>query len=142
MSAPLPDDLPRLLAEDACAVFWWAFRMRMPRAQQIEEVEKALAKRLTDYPHPLLQGQTAGCLVDQAPLRTAQNDEGSPSLVGEGGCKAGHCSVKAEQQDAANQWVGNEPEVGGTDTATNSQIEPGVADPAKAGAWLGLARAL
>ena len=45
----ITDHQVAVLAEDACVVFWWAFRMRMPRPQQIKEVEKALRKRLDEY---------------------------------------------------------------------------------------------
>lgn len=42
----LTDDQLRELAEDAQVVLWWAFRMRMPKAQQIDETIKAFEVRL------------------------------------------------------------------------------------------------
>lgn len=36
----------RLLAQDAQEVLWWAFRMRMPKQQQVDETVKAFEVRL------------------------------------------------------------------------------------------------
>lgn len=49
-SAPIPDDLLRLLADDAFAVLNWAKRMGFGKDQQIEETVKAFKKRLADEP--------------------------------------------------------------------------------------------
>lgn len=40
MTQLTPEQL-RALAEDAQTVMWWAFRMRMPKEQQIAETVKA-----------------------------------------------------------------------------------------------------
>lgn len=96
---------------------------------------------MVNSPDSLFQRATGGRPSKPSPDADGVKSDGL-SIVGQGGRKASHCSVESGQQDAANQWVGNEPEVGDDATATNSQIGPGVADPAKADAWLDLARAL
>jgi hypothetical protein len=48
MGTPLPDDLLRLLAEDAIETQQWAMRQGFRRPQQIERVVKALRKRLDE----------------------------------------------------------------------------------------------
>ena len=73
----------------------------------------------TDSPDPRLQGKTAGFLVDQAPMQTAQNDGTTLSPVGQGGHGPGHRSVKSEHQSGRLSWVRNEPEVGNLPSATN-----------------------
>lgn len=58
MTAAAPDRLSadqlRALAEDAQEVFWWAFRMRMPKEQQVSETVKAFEVRL-GYRAPITQ---------------------------------------------------------------------------------------
>ena len=49
-SAPISDDLLRLLAEDALVVLRWAMQQKMKRPQQVEETVKAFKKRLADEP--------------------------------------------------------------------------------------------
>lgn len=44
----------RLLAQDAQEVLWWAFRMRMPKQQQVDETVKAFEVRL-GYRAPVIQ---------------------------------------------------------------------------------------
>jgi len=44
----------RALAEDAQEVLWWAFRMRMPKEQQVDETVKAFEVRL-GYRAPVTQ---------------------------------------------------------------------------------------
>jgi hypothetical protein len=44
----IPDDLLRLLAEDAVVVLGWSMRLKMKRPQQIEETVKAFRKRLAE----------------------------------------------------------------------------------------------
>jgi len=62
----IPDDLLRLLAEDAAAVFYWAFRLKMTRPQQIEETVKAFKKRLSAEPDVKADPATAAVRLDHA----------------------------------------------------------------------------
>lgn len=92
-------------------------------------------------PDPLPLGDDGGRPSTLSSDADRAKHEGILAPVGQAGRKAGHFRVKSERQDAANQWVGNQPEVGGTDTANNFEIEPDVADPATADARLDHARA-
>lgn len=45
MTQRLSPEQLRLLAQDAQEVLWWAFRMRMPKQQQVDETVKAFEVR-------------------------------------------------------------------------------------------------
>jgi hypothetical protein len=110
----IPDELLHALADDAFAVLNWAKRMGFPKQQQIDETVKAFKKRLAEtevHPDPQLLAVTGGHRSTPSyDALTAQNDDTSHGVVGQGGLRQpGHRSSNRNDSSAAEPWTGNEP---------------------------------